>query len=80
MSAISDAFFAVTFDSALHNHPQRVDLTAEIMATLRSFQRDREKDFGVLLAMAEVSGGECFGRPHLDRLREKWNNKMEKRV
>ena len=69
MSKISDAFFAAAFDSALHNYPSRVDLTGEIMATLRSFQRDREKDFGVLLAMAEISGGQVFGRAHLTRLR-----------
>ena len=75
MSNVSDTFFAVVIDSALHNHPVRVDLTGEIMATLRSFQRDREKDFGVLLAMAEMSGGQVFGRPHLVRLRAKYLNK-----
>lgn len=76
MSKISDSFFAAAFDSALHNYPTRVDLTGEIMATLRSFQRDREKDFGVLLAMAEMSGGQVFGRAHLTRLRAEYSTKQ----
>ena len=76
MSKISDSFFAVAFDSALHNYPTRVDLTGEIMATLRSFQRTRERDFAALLAMSEASGGQCFGRAHLTRLRAEYSTKQ----
>lgn len=77
MSEISDyaiAVFARAYDAVLFDGKARPDLTTEIMASLQGLLRHPRGVEAVLLD-SHLSGGEVWGRPHLDRLRDKYLNK-----
>ncbi len=73
MSEISDAVFARAFDAVLFEGKAKPDLTTEIMASLRGLRHPRGVE--AVLLDSHLSGGEVWGRPHLDRLRDKYLNK-----
>ena len=66
-TATSISIFAAALDATLHNYPRRGDLAREIMARAHWLRDPR--DLRALAWMGTLSGGQCFGPEHLDRLR-----------